>query len=170
MATDYLSLAKEAFDASTTYLDGNYRSDWEYSLRAFRSEHASGSKYLSEEYKSRSRLFPPHTRTIIRKNEAAGMQAAFSNREVVNVEPGNPDDVMSVASAAAMKEILEYRLSKTIPAFELYIGGLQDAMTTGVVCSYQYWEYQKKPDGTKVKDKPCIELRPVENILSLIHI
>lgn len=161
---DYLALAKEAFDASTTYLDANYRADLDYSLRAFRNEHASGSKYLSEEYKSRSRLFPPHTRTIIRKNEAAGMQAAFSNREVVNVEAGNPDDVMSVASAAAMKEVMEYRLSRTIPAFELYLGGLQDAMTTGSVCSYQYWEYQKKPDGTKVKDQPCIELRPVENL------
>ena len=161
---DYLDLSKQAYDASTTYLDANYRKDWDYSLNAFRNEHAAGSKYLSEEYKSRSRLFSPKTRSIIRKNEAAAMQAAFSNRETVNVEPGNPDDVMSVASAAAMKEVLEYRLTKTIPAFEIYLGGVQDAQTVGTVCSYQYWEYEKRPDGKKLKDRPCIELRPIENI------
>ena len=162
--TDYLQLAKEAFDASSSFIDTNYRADWEYGLKTFRLEHASGSRYLSEDYKARSRIVSPKTRSIIRKNEAAGMQAAFSNREMVSVSPANPDDVMSVASAACMKEIMEYRLSRTLPAFELYIGGLQDAQTTGAVCSYQYWEYQERPDGRKVKDQPCIELRPIENI------
>lgn len=164
MATDYLALSKDAFDASTTYLESNYRADLEYSLRAFRNEHAPGSKYNSEEFKARSRFFRPKTRSIIRKNEAAAMQAAFSNREIVHCEAGNPDDVMSVASAAALKEILEYRLTKTIPTYQVYLGGVQDAQTTGVVCSYQYWEYQTAPDGRKIKDRPCIELRPIENI------
>jgi hypothetical protein len=162
--TDYLKLSQEAFEASTSYLDTNLRADWEYGLKAFRNEHAPGSKYLSDEFKSRSRIFSPKTRTIIRKNEAAAMQAAFSNREVVNTDPGNPDDAMSVAAAAALKEVLEYRLSKTLPAYEIYIGGVQDAQTTGTVCSYQYWEYQKGKDGKKIKDQPCIELRPVENL------
>jgi hypothetical protein len=161
---DYLALAKQAYEASTTYIDANYRADWDYSLRAFRNEHAAGSKYLDDAYKARSRLFRPKTRSIIRKNEAAAAVALFSNMEVVDIGPGNPDDVMSVASASAMKSIIEYRLSRTIPAFPLVMGAIQDAQTTGTVCSYQYWEYQRKADGTKVKDKPCIELRPVENI------
>ena len=160
---DYLKLSQEAFDASTSYIDANMRQDWDYSLKAFRNEHAPGSKYLSEEYKSRSRIFRPKTRSIIRKNEAAAMQAAFSNREIVTTDPGNPDDVMSVASASAVKEIMEYRLAKTIPAFEIYLGGVQDAQTTGTVCSYQYWEYEKRGEK-KLKDQPCIELRPIENI------
>ena len=164
MAIDYLNLSKQAFEASSSYIDTNWRAELEYSLRAFRNEHAPGSKYLSEEYKARSRIFRPKTRTIIRKNEAAGMQATFSNRENVNVEPRNPDNVMSVASAAAMKEMMEYRLTHTIPSFQIYLGGLQDAQTTGAVVSYQYWEYEIRADGTKVKDKPCIELRPIENI------
>jgi hypothetical protein len=164
MATNFLKLAQEAFEASSAFVDANYRPDWDYSLRAFRNEHAAGSKYLSEEYKGRSRLFRPKTRTVIRKNEAAGAIALFSNMDIVNVTPGNPDDVMSVASAAAMKELLEYRLSRTIPAFPLVIGALQDAQTTGAVVSYQYWEYQRTKDGRVVKDKPCIELRPIENI------
>ena len=163
MATDYLALAQEAFEASTTFVDANYRKDWDYSIRAFRNEHASGSKYLSEDFKARSRIFPPYTRSIIRKNEAAGAVALFSNMEVVNLSPGNPDDKISVASCEAMKEILEYRLSKTIPAFQVCMGGIQDAQVQGAVCSYQYWEYEKR-NGKKIKDKPCIELRPIENI------
>lgn len=158
---DYLALAKEAFDSSTMYLEANYRPDWEYSLKAFRGEHASGSKYLSDDYKSRSRIVSSKTRSIIRKNEAAAMQAAFSNREMVSCEPQNPENVMSVASAEAMKEVMQYRLTKTIPTFEIYLGGVQDAQTTGVVCSYQYWEYEQ---GKKKKDRPCIELRPPENL------
>lgn len=162
--TDYLKLAQEAYEASTSYFDANCRSDLDYGIKAFRNEHASGSKYNAEEYKARSRIFRPKTRSIIRKNEAAAAVALFSNSDVVDIQPGNPDDMMSVASASAIKEILEYRLSRTIPAFQLVMGGIQDAQAQGAVCSYQYWEYQTKPDGRKVKDKPCIELRPLENL------
>ena len=160
---DHLKLAQEAFDASTTYFDSNYRDDLTYGIKAFNNQHAPSSKYSSDEYKSRSRLFRPKTRTIIRKNEAAAAVALFSNMDIVNVTPGNPDDVMSVASSACMKEILEYRLSKTIPAFPLVMGAVQDAQVTGTVCSYQYWEYLTL-NGKKIKDRPCIELRPLENI------
>src|SRR3990167_7950261 len=160
---DYLKLAQEAFEASSAYIDQNWRNDWVYALRAFRNEHAPGSKYLSDEYKARSRIFPPHTRTVIRKNEAAAAVALFSNIEVVSVTPGNPDDVMNVAGASALKEVLEYRLSRTIPAFQVCLGGIQDAQVTGTVCSYQHWEYEQR-GGKKIKDQPCIELRPIENI------
>jgi hypothetical protein len=163
MTTDFLKLTREAYEASTAYMEANWRPDLDYSLRAFRNEHASGSKYLSPEYAARSKLFRPKTRSIIRKNEAAAAVALFSNSDVVNITPGNPDDLMSVAAAAADKELLEFRMSKTIPAFPLVMGAVQDAQTTGVVCSYQYWKYQSK-NGRKIKDEPCIELRPIENI------
>lgn len=160
---DWLKRTQEAFDNSTEYIDQNCRADWDYSLRAFRNEHASGSKYLSEEFKARSRLFRPKTRAIIRKNEAAGAVALFSNMEIVDLQPGNPDDPMSVAARDAMKAILEYRLTRTIPTFQIAMGGIQDAQTQGLVCSYQYWKYETR-NGKKVKDQPCIELRPIENI------
>ncbi len=163
MATDFLKLAKEAYEASSAYLDTNYRADFDYSLRAFRNEHAAGSKYLSNDYAGRSKLYRPKTRSIIRKNEAAGAVALFSNNEVVNISAGNPDDPMSAASAAALKEIIEYRMSKTLRAFPLVMGALQDAQTQGVVVSYQYWEYEAG-NGKPKKDRPCVELRPVENI------
>ena len=163
MATDWLAQTRDAYEAASAFMDTNYRADLDYSIRAFRQEHASGSKYLSDEYKARSRLVSPKTRSVIRKTEAAGAVALFSNMDIVNLEPGNPDDPMSVASTAAMKAILEYRLGKTIPTFQICMGGIQDAQTQGAVVSYQYWDYQEK-NSKKVKDKPCIELRPMENI------
>jgi hypothetical protein len=161
--TDFLKLAKEAYDASSAFVDANYRADWDYSIRAFRNEHAAGSKYLSADYQHRSRLHRPKTRSVIRKNEAAGAAALFGNMEIVDIKAGNPDDLMSLASRDAMKEVIEYRLQHTIPWFEICMGGLQDAQTQGAVVSYQYWEYEER-NGRKVKDKPCIELRPIENI------
>ena len=89
--------------------------------------------------------------------------ALFSNMEIVNLAPENPDDVMNVAGSECLKQVLEYRLSRTIKTFPLVMGAVQDAQTTGTVCSYQYWEYEKRGDKI-VKDKPCIELRPIENI------
>ncbi len=162
-ASQALSLAKEAYEASSVFIDTNYRADWDYSIKAFRNEHAAGSKYLADEFKSRSRIFRPKTRSIIRKNEAAAMQAMFSNKEFCYTEPQDPDSMQSVAAAACMKELLQYRMTRSIPTFETYLGGVQDAQTQGAVVSYQYWDYQKRGDKV-VKDKPCIELRPIENI------
>jgi hypothetical protein len=163
MSTDFLEMSKEAYTSSTEYIDANWRKDWDYSLKAFRNEHASGSKYLSEDHKFRSNIFTPKTRSIIRKNEASAAAALFSNMDVVNLEAGNPEDPQSVDATTCLKALLEYRLTKSIPAFQIVMGGFQDAQTGGVVCSYNYWEYQKKK-GKVVKDHPCIDLRPMENI------
>ncbi len=162
-ASQALALTKEAYDASSAFVDANYRKDWDYSIKAFRNEHAAGSKYLADEYKARSRIFRPKTRSIIRKNEAAAMQAMFANREFCYTEAQDPDNLESVAAAACMKELLQYRMTRSIPTFEIYLGGVQDAQTQGAVVSYQYWDYQKRGDKV-LKDKPCIELRPIENI------
>jgi len=157
--TDFLKLSQEAYDGSTSYMDANWRPDIDYSLRAFRNEHAASSKYNSPEFAHRSRLFRPKTRAIIRKTEAAGAAALFSNPEVITITPENPDDVMNKAGADALKHVLEYRLEHSIKTFPLVMGALQDAQKTGAVVSYQYWEYEKGK-----KDKPCVELRPIENI------
>lgn len=190
--SDWLQIAKDAYGASTTYVDANYRKKWEDNLRMFQSRHPSDSKYNTEAYKHRSKIFRPKSRSVVRKNEAAAAAAFFSNIDVIStdaIDQGNP---MQVASAAVMKEILNYRLQKTIPWFQILIGGFQDAQTVGVVCSFQYWKYKQKKtkqsqpvmdeqgqplvgmDGQPVtqevevpeikEDKPCIELIPVENI------
>jgi hypothetical protein len=67
---------------------------------------------------------------VIRKNEAAIAAAAFfSNVDVVNVSASNEKNPMQVAGASLYKELLQHRLTKTIPWFLTLIGAAQDAMS-----------------------------------------
>jgi hypothetical protein len=67
----WLKAAKDAFSGSTTYVDANYRKKWEDALSMFQSKHPAGSKYLTDTYKHRSKLFRPKTRSVVRRHEAA---------------------------------------------------------------------------------------------------
>jgi hypothetical protein len=55
----WLKLAQDAYTRSTTYFDNNYRKSWEDNLRMFQSKHPRDSKYMSDSYKFRSRIFRP---------------------------------------------------------------------------------------------------------------
>jgi len=65
----WLSLARNAYDSSTEWVDTNLRYQWEKNLSNFNSVHPPGSKYLTSAYDKRSRLFRPKTRTVVRKLE-----------------------------------------------------------------------------------------------------
>jgi hypothetical protein len=157
-APDWISLARDAYTASTNYFDANIRHQIESDLRQAQGLHPSGSKYLGD--KSRSRLFRPKTRATIRKNEAAAAEAFFTTNDVVSVKPENDNDPIQAASAAVMGELLQYRLTKTIPWYLTLVGAFQDAQTVGLVASYQYWEFNQR----KGIDRPAIRLIPIENI------
>lgn len=189
---NWLSVARRSFEASTTYLDANWRKRWEDNLALFQSRHPTDSKYNSDAYKHRSRLFRPKTRASVRKNEAAAAAAFFSNVDVVSVEPENQSDPAQVIGAELQGQLLNYRLQKTIPWFKLVLGAYQETQVYGICVSYQYWKYKEEEreepaqltddmgqpilaeDGSPiqilrkvpavVEDKPCIELLPVENV------
>ena len=185
----WLKLAQDAYQRSTGYFDANYRKTFEDNIRLFQSKHPKDSKYQSDAYKYRSRIFRPKSRSVLRKNEATAALAFFSNPDAVSVDPQSQDDPRQLASAAIMKELMQYRLTKTIPWFLTLIGGFQDAMTVGVVCSMQCWQYRCKKEKKKVpatidlgngevmeveieqevkrviKDEPSVTLFPVENVL-----
>ena len=155
-----LKLAREAYDGSTNYFDTNIRNGLEKDLRQFQGKHSSDSKYVSDAYKSRSRLFRPKTRGALRKNEAIAAEAFFSTLDNVSITTDNEKDKRKLATADVMQSLVEYRLQKTIPWFQLVCGGYQDAMVSGIVCSYQDWRF----DPIKGIDQPSIELVPIENI------
>lgn len=156
----WLSRARSAFRSSTSYVDGNWRKSWEDSIRAFNNMHPSDSKYNAPAYEKRSRLYRPKIRSVIRKNEAAAAAAFFSNVDVVSISAGDQADKAQVASAEVMKQLLQYRLTRTIPWFQVVMGGIQDAQTTGVVCGHVHWMY----DELQNVDKPQVDLIPIENI------
>jgi hypothetical protein len=184
----FLERAKQAFNSSTSYFDVNFRKNIDNSYRHYRNRHASGSKYYSNKYKYLSKNFVPKTRAMVRQMEAKAMQAFFSNQDVVSVDPLSENNAEQAISALINKELLEYRLTHTIPWFKLCMGGIQDAEITGAICSYQHWIYETKTeavveqdaDGNPIindegepiitkrekilRDQPVIDLRPIENI------
>jgi hypothetical protein len=165
---NWLKRAKDSYRFSTSYVDSNYRSKWDDSIRAFNNQHPSDSKYNGELFKKRSNLFRPKTRAIIRKNEAAAAAAFFSNLDLIDVQAPNQSDKAEVASAEVVKQLLQYRLTKTIPWFQLVTGGLQDAQVQGACIAHVYWRFVERhgKDGNQesLEDHPEVELIPIEQL------
>lgn len=155
-----LQMARHAFDSSTTYFDSSIRNQIESALRQFQGVHPQGSKYHTDGYRARSKLFRPKTRATVRKNESSAAQAFFTTSSVVFVKPEDDADKAQQAGAAVQQALMNHRLKKSIPWFLTCIGAYQDAQTVGVCISYNHWIYDPK----KKVDKPVIELQPVENI------
>ena len=161
---DWLDISKEAFDASTNYIDTNYRSQWEDNILHYQSKHARGSKYHTAAYKYRSKIFRPKTRSVVRGTEAAAVAAFFSNQDVVSIEPVNPNDMAQVFSAQINRELINIRLDRHIPWYMTCIGGVQDSQVIGVVCSIQEWLYEENEEGRVLEDRPNVRLIPIENL------
>ena len=183
----WMKLAQDAFKRSTTYADNNYRKQWEDGLRLFHSQHPRDSKYNSDGYKYRSKIFRPKTRSVIRKHEATAAQALFSNPDVLTLDPMDTENEQQAHSANITKELLQYRLTnsrKGIPWFITSVGAFQDAMTVGICASFQYWDYQTEPqkvmkqaeipglgtieveieEDVPVVDKPCCDLLSIQRV------
>jgi hypothetical protein len=159
MEKDLLALAKSTFDESTDYIESSLRYQWEKNLYLFRSKHPSGSKYHTQSYKYRSKIFRPKTRSGLRRHCAAAVTAFFSTRESTIIKAQNPSDKDQVVAATLMTHVLEYRLEDTIPWFQTVVGAYTDAMIQGTVISKQYWDFDEKTD----KDEPVVDLVPIEN-------
>jgi hypothetical protein len=157
--SEWLKRSREAYYSSTSYVDSNYRKAWEDSIRAFNNMHSLDSKYLNPAYAKRSNIFKPKVRGAIRKSESAASAAFFSNMDLISTEATNMADVKQRVSAEVMKQLLQYRLTKSIPWFQTVIGGYQDSQVQGVVAAHVYWDYEEGK-----KDKPCVDLIPAENI------
>lgn len=135
---------RDAWAASQSFMEAGIAAQWEKNLRNWQGKHPKGSKYLSEEYRARSRLFRPKTRAAVRKAEAACAAAFFSTNDVVNFTANDPENPLHVAAANFAKALVQYRLTRTIPWFLTCIGAFQDAQVYGVCISRQRWEYQAR--------------------------
>jgi hypothetical protein len=160
-----LVLARDAYGASTTYFDSGIRTHVEAAMRQFRGEHPTGSKYRSDAYASRSKLFRPKTRAMVTKAEATAAEAFFATEDVVTITPWDESSQRGLVSADINRALLQYRLNgkhpkRCIPWYVTAIAAYQEAMVNGVVCSRQWWEFDK-PRGL---DRPRCDLVPIENI------
>lgn len=183
----WLKLANDALEKATTYADNNYRKQMEDGLRMFNNQHPRDSKYNSEVYKYRSKIFRPKSRSVVRKHEATAAAAFFSNPDYMSLDPLDEENDDQIASASIMKELLQYRLGSTkrgIHWFLTTLGAFQDSMTVGICASFQYWDYKVETRKVKkqaefmgltfdfeveeevvLEDKPCCEVLQVEHLL-----
>lgn len=159
----WVNLARYAHSSSSTWFDTNVRNRVINDIRQFQGEHPEGSKYYTDTYKLKSHMFRPKTRTAIRKCEATAAGAYFSTEDVVAIRPVDDDDPVHVAAAAIHKSLLQYRLTRPYPAglpwFLTLMGAVQEALTVGVVASFQEWK--RLPH--KGLDRPDVTLLPIEN-------
>ena len=189
----WLHKAQEAYRDSTDYYESSLYKEWRSSIAHFRGEHAPGSKYNSELYKKRSKIFRPKIRAAIRTHDATLAAALFTNNEVVNITGSDPNNKFHADAAKLTKAIMQHRLEKTIPWFQTAIGAYQDTNKYGICVSKQYWDYEEhgrdpvyeeavdesgvpmldgegialgyevEQDSVISKDKPVIELIPPDN-------
>lgn len=167
----WVALARDAYKTSDDFFSASLRKQIEKNISVFHSKHPAGSKYHSEEYKYRSKIFRPKTRSALRRHEATAASAYFSTADAVNCTAENQNDPLAVQGANIGRDWLNYRLEHSIPWFLTCLGAYQDAMTVGVAISRQEWEYREEMvmgfDGQFTMttiDKPVITLIPVENL------
>lgn len=177
---DWLAIVREAYDGSTDYFDANYRAQIERNVSNFRSEHPAGSKYHTDAYKARSRIFRPKLRSAQRKAEAAFASAMFATTDILQIEPVNQDDRDADALCEVWESVLNHRLKHHVPWYLLAVGAFQKAQVDGICVSRQSWEYRDEVEQYEeadnfgnvfqrerrhVKyDRPTIRLIEIENI------
>lgn len=174
---DWLGLAREAFEASETWMNANTRQAWMRNLAAYRNEHPAGSPFYSDAYRHRAKYFRPITRGLVRSIQSAAAQAFFSSADIVSLDPEDDDNPIQADAAKLMKHLLNYRLDKTLPWYRIVLGAIADAAVLGSVVSHQCWEFEEEVvsetenplTGEVVKevvlrkDKPHVRLVPAEN-------
>ena len=180
-----ITLSREAYYSSKTWWDSSIRKQIERNLRAFNNRHPSGSKYHTEQYRKKSKIFRPKTRTAIRKSSAAIAKAFFSSSDVVHCSPVNDADRGQAIAAEVHMALVNFRLDqKQTHWFQTVIGAATDADTTGVCITKQDWRFvtrktqyqetyldqtggehqQMVEEEEPLEDRPQITNIPIENL------
>lgn len=151
---DFLKMVTEAKSQAQFYSNQVNRRAWERAYKAYRQEHFSGSKYTSTDFRNRSKLFIPKTRSAIRKDMAATMKSVFDTVDVIEVSAGNEADQMQRGSAAVLKELINYRTDRanaraSMPWFHTVMGSRQTALMTGFVVTKQHWKLEMRRTGVE---------------------
>ena len=180
-----ITLSRETYYSSKTWWDSSIRKVVERNLRAFNNRHPAGSKYHTEQYRKKSKIFRPKTRTSIRKSAAGVAKAFFSSSDVVHCSPVNDADEDQVIAAEVHMALANFRLDqKQTRWFQTVVGAATDADTTGVCITKQDWRFvtrktqyqetyldeaggehqQTVEEEEPLEDRPQITNIPIENM------
>jgi hypothetical protein len=180
-----ITLSRESFYSSKTWWDSSMRAQIERNLRAFNNRHPPGSKYYTEQYRKKSKIFRPKTRTAIRKAAAAVAKAFFSSSDVLHCSPVNDADENQILAAEIHMALANLRLDqKQTYWYQTVIGAATDADSTGCCITKQEWRFVTKKTQFKetymdqtgmehsqtveeeepLEDRPVITNVPIENL------
>ena len=155
--TTFLQMVREAESQASLYMSQVNKKAWSQVYRAFHNQHFVGSKYSTDDYLNRSKLFVPQTRKAVRKDLAAVAASLFGSIDAVSVMPGNEADPQQRGSAAVIQELVNYRTDRasgkaSIPWFHVALGARQDSVLTGICVSKQSWKLELKRSSTETYD------------------
>jgi hypothetical protein len=80
---EFLAMVREAESQAQFYSNQINRRAWERAYKAYRQQHFDGSKYTTPDFKNRSRLFIPKTRSAVRKDLAATRASLFGSLDAI---------------------------------------------------------------------------------------
>ncbi len=180
-----ITLSRDAYESSKIWFDSSIRAQQERNLRAFNSQHPPGSKYHTEQYRKKSKIYRPKTRSFIRKQQASAAIAFFSTSDALHCSAISENNEKHVMAADVHMAMAEYRIDEEeMHWFQTVIGAMTDAATTGVVFSKQTWKFASRTDTfeevyddgfggdvtqfveeeTVLQDRPDVSLIPLENL------
>lgn len=154
---EFLQMVAEATAQAAFYSNQINRRAWERAYKAYRQEHFTGSKYTQPDFKNRSRLFIPKTRSAVRKDLAATSASMFGTVDPIECSPGNEADPKQRGGAEVIKHLVSYRTDSAngkaaMPWFMTAIGARQTSLMTGFCVSKQFWNLKLRRKGTEEFD------------------
>lgn len=153
--SDWLGLASSCYSSSSGWLKTNEFKRWDTAYKLYNSKHYE-AKYCDSSYtKLKSHKFIPKIHTFVKTAVAGVVQAYFSNKELINIEPYDDSDDKSIGSAKYYSEVLNYRLDRDIDWYAFVIGAYQDGLIINSIVSKVEWN--------ALTDSPSISLIPIEN-------
>jgi hypothetical protein len=151
---EFLQMVAEATSQAAFYSNQINRRAWERAYKAYRQEHFHGSKYTQPDFRNRSRLFIPKTRSAVRKDLAATSASMFGTSDPIECSAGNEGDLKQRGGAAVIKELISYRTDgangkAAMPWFETALGARQTSLFTGFCVTKQFWKLDLRRAGTE---------------------
>lgn len=149
---EWIDLGRRCYETGRTFYRQGYQTQHLNNSRMFKGQHAPGSKYLSDAWRNRSKIFRPLTRMAARSWEADIATSMFLNDDYMHISSRRSGDRDSQASAAVLKELMNLRLDKNW--YTVCMGAAQDAFINGPVIAKVYWWHDMV---TTMQDMPITD-------------
>ena len=149
---EWVDLGRRCYDIGRNFYRQGHQTQHLNNSYMFKGRHGPGSKYNTEAFKNRSKIFRPLTRMASRSWEADIATALFLNDDYMHISSRRVSDENSAASASVLKEIMNLRLDKNW--YTTCIGAAQDTFINGPVIGKVFWWHESV---TTVSDQPVTD-------------